>query len=109
MLQINSFILFVQLAAAQAAVRHTWRGRAAGFNSIAGFLEGFHSDEELNGRIRIVCVCVCVCFGFFFRGAKGHFFGEDRGAGRLLWKIKEILGNILRATKYSVCRGKRPE
>lgn len=29
-------------------------------------------------------------------------FWEDRGVGRLLWKIKDILSNILRATKYSV-------
>lgn len=26
------------------------------------------------------------------------FFWEDRGVGRLLWKIKDILRNVLRAT-----------
>lgn len=37
----------------------------------------------------------------FIRGVGRHFW-EDRGVGRLLWKIKDILSNVLRATKYSV-------
>lgn len=37
----------------------------------------------------------------FTWGVGGHIW-EDRGVGRLLWKIKDILSNILRATKYSV-------
>lgn len=28
--------------------------------------------------------------------------GEDRGVGKLLWKIKDILSNVLRTRKYSV-------
>lgn len=37
---------------------------------------------------------------FVWRVAE-HFW-EDRGVERLLWKIKHILCNVLRATKYSV-------
>ena len=45
----------------------------------------------------------------FIRGVGRHFW-EDRGVGRLLWKIKDILSNVLRATKYSVLGKKtRPE
>lgn len=47
---------------------------------------------ELNGRIQN---------RLFIWGVGGHFW-EDRGVGKLLWKIKDILSNILRATTYSV-------
>lgn len=87
------FIKPVQML--QTAVHQTWRGRV-------GWVMGSGGGVGLSFRCGVErknpnCV--------FIRGVEGHFW-EDRGVGRLLWKIKDILRNILRATKYSVLREK---
>lgn len=74
----------------QTAVHQRRRGRVGGsYNS--GVLGAWlrWGDEWKNPN--------CV----FIWGVGGHFW-EDEGVGRLLWKIKDILSNVLRATKYSV-------
>lgn len=47
---------------------------------------------QMNGRVPIVCV---------YQRCRRAFWGRQ-GSGKALWKIKDILSNILRATKYSV-------
>lgn len=91
---LHSWVQFIKpVEMVRTAAHHTWRGRVGGFSSIRGLGLWFRWGVEWKNPN-----CVFIWGG-------GHFW-EDRGVGRLLWKIKDILSNILRATKYSVLREK---
>lgn len=81
----------------QTAVRQKWRGRVGESCSSRGLGLWLRWRVEWKNPN-------CV----FIWGVGGHFW-EDRGVGRLLWKIKDILSNVLRATKYSVLGEKQDQ